>query len=366
MNTYFPQFKAMWMADNTTNTLHNLYALRGAPVRDAFKWAGYINETIELYGEEIEVKFQGHHWPLWGNSAIIDYLKRQRDLYKYIHDQSVRLLNEGYTGPEIAELLDAPPELKSAWCNRGYYGTLKHNARAVYQFYMGWYDGNPANLDPLPPVAAAKKYVAYMGASTAVLEQAREDFELGEYRWAAEILKHLVFAEPGNWDARYLLADVLEQLGYQAESGSWRSAYLQGAHELRNGTSQVDGADQGHATLIKAMSPQQIFDVLAAQLNARRAAGKKMTLVVHFTDLDEQYALTVENSVLTYARTSCAEGDAKLLLAKTTLERIQLRQTSDARAFLSGEMHVEGRHGAFREFFDLFDRPPTHFNVVTP
>jgi alkyl sulfatase BDS1-like metallo-beta-lactamase superfamily hydrolase len=175
-----------------------------------------------------------------------------------------------------------------------------------------------------------------------------------------------VFAEPGNWDARYLLADVLEQLGYQAESGSWRSAYLQGAHELRNGTSQVDGADQGHATLIKAMSPQQIFDVLAAQLNARRAAGKKMTLVVDFEDLKERYALTVENGVLNYARTSNADGDAKLSLAKTTLERIQLKQTSDARAFLSGEMHVEGRRSAFREFFDLFDRRPTQFNVMTP
>jgi len=217
---------------------------------------------------------------------------------------------------------------------------------------MGWYDGNPANLDPLPAEPVAKKYIAYMGGARAVLEEARQDFDCGEYRWVSEVLKHLVFAEPHNRDAKYLLADTFEQLGYQAESGSWRSAYLQGAYELRHGTSQADGADQASASLIKAMSPEQIFDVLAVQLNAERAAGKKITLVVHFTDLDEQYALTVENGVLTYARTSDADGDAKLRLAKTTLERIQLGQTTDARAFLSGEMHVEGRSGAFREFFE--------------
>jgi len=365
MNTYFPQLKAMWMADNTTNTLHNLYALRGAPVRDPVKWSNFINETIDLYGKEIEVKFQGHHWPLWGNADIIDYLKKQRDLYKYIHDQSVRLMNEGLTAAEIAEVLDVPRELALVWANRGYYGTLKHNARAVYQFYMGWYDGNPANLDPLPPEAAAKKYVAYMGGAQTILAGARRDFVQGEYRWVGEVLKQLVFAEPHNRDAKYLLADALEQLGYQAESGSWRSEYLQAAHELRTGTSRV-GADQARASLVKAMSPEQLFDVLAVQLNAERAAGKKLTLVVDFTDLKQQYALTIENGVLHYAQTSSEQADAKLTLAKTTLDRIQLGQTSDARAFLSGEMRVDGRRGAFREFFDLFDREPRRFNVVTP
>jgi alkyl sulfatase BDS1-like metallo-beta-lactamase superfamily hydrolase len=366
MNTYFPQLKAMWIADNTTNTLHNLYTLRGAPVRDAVKWSKFINETIDLYGKEIEVKFQGHHWPLWGNAEIIDYLKKQRDLYKYIHDQSVRLMNEGLTAAEIAEVLDVPAELARVWANRGYYGTLKHNARAVYQFYMGWYDGNPANLDPLPPEAAAKKYVAYMGGAQTILEKARKDFDHGDYRWVSEVLKHLVFAEPHNRDAKYLLADAFEQLGYQAESGSWRSAYLQGAHELRNGNSQGEGADQAHARLVKAMSPEQLFDVLAVQLNAQRATGKKLALLVNFTDLKQQYALTVENGVLNYERTSGEQGDAKLTLAKTTLDRIQLGQTSDTRAFLSGEMHVEGRRAAFREFFDLFDRDPLRFNIVTP
>jgi alkyl sulfatase BDS1-like metallo-beta-lactamase superfamily hydrolase len=230
---------------------------------------------------------------------------------------------------------------------------------------MGWYDGNPANLDPLPPEAAAKKYVAYMGGAQTILAGARRDFDQGEYRWVGEVLKQLVFAEPHNRDAKYLLADALEQLACQAESGSWRSEYLQGAHELRNGTSQV-GADQAHASLVKAMSPEQLFDVLAVQLNAPRATGKKLTLLVDFTDLQQQYALTVENGVLNYARTSSEQGDAKLTLAKTTLDRIQLEQTSDARAFLSGEMHVQGRRAAFREFFDLFDREPRRFNIVTP
>lgn len=231
MNTWFPQFKAMWMAENSTNTMHNILTLRGAQVRDALKWAGYLNETIDLYGAGTEVKFQSHHWPQWGNAKIIDYWKKQRDLYKYTHDQSVNLMNKGFTGEEISETIKLPPELDKFWPNRGYYGTLSHNSRAVYQRYMGWYNGNPANLNNLPPEAAAKKYVEYMGGEAAIIKRAKVDFAKGEYRWTAEALKHVVFANPKSQAGKELLADSLEQLGYQAESGPWRGVYLMGAYE---------------------------------------------------------------------------------------------------------------------------------------
>ncbi len=218
MNTYFPQFRAMWMAENSTNTLHNVLTLRGAQVRDPLKWAGYLNETIDMFGDKTDVKFQSHHWPVWGTQKIIDYWKKQRDLYKYIHDQSVNLLNKGYTGIEISNMVQLPPELASAWPNRGYYGSVRHNSRAVYQRYMGFYDGNPTTLDQLPPEDAAKKYVDYMGGAAAIIGKAKADFDKGNYRWVAEALKHVVFAEPDNKDAKELLADAYEQMGYQAES----------------------------------------------------------------------------------------------------------------------------------------------------
>ena len=197
--------------------MHNILTLRGAVVRDALKWANHIDETIDLYGPDTEVKFQIHHWPMWGNDKIIDYWKKQRDLYKYIHDQSVRLMNEGYTGIEISNMVKLPPELDQQWYNRGYYGTVKHNTRAVYQRYMGFYDANPTTLDQLPPEEAAKKYVEYMGGAAAVMQKAKPDFDKGEYRWVAEALKQVVFADPNNKEAKDLLADAYEQMGYQAE-----------------------------------------------------------------------------------------------------------------------------------------------------
>src|SRR5262249_6373677 len=256
MNTYFPQFRAMWMAENTTNTLHNILTLRGAQVRDAHKWSTFLDETIETYGKKTDVKFQAHHWPIWGQAKIIDYWKKQRDLYKYIHDQTVRLMNEGYTGTEIADAIKLPPEIDKQFYNRPYYGTYKHNSRAVYQYYMGFYDGNPTTLDQLPPEPAAKKYVEYMGGAAAVLQKARVDIDKGEYRWVAEALKHVVFADPSNRDAKELLADTYEQMGYQAESGPWRAEYLMGAYELRNGIPNLPVANTASPDTIKAMPPE--------------------------------------------------------------------------------------------------------------
>jgi alkyl sulfatase BDS1-like metallo-beta-lactamase superfamily hydrolase len=365
MNTYFPQFRAMWMAENTTNTLHNILTLRGAQVRDALKWASFLNETIDLYGEGTDVKFQAHHWPMWGNTNIIDYWKKQRDLYKYLHDQTVNLMNKGYTGIEISNMVKLPSELDKAWYNRGYYGTVKHNTRAIYQRYMGFYDANPSTLDQLPPEDAAKKYVEYMGGAPAVMKRARADFDKGEYRWVAEALKHVVFADANNREGKELLADAYEQMGYQAESGPWRSVYLQGAFELRNGVPSSGGIDTASPDTIKAMPPEMTFDYFAVRLNGEKAAGKKITLNIDFTDLKQQYALVVENGVLNHFKKPVPNADAKLTLSKNTLDRIQLREITPEQAVTSGDMKVEGRREAFVEFVGLLDNFPFWFNIVT-
>jgi len=366
MNTYFPRFRAMWMAENATNTMHNILTLRGAQVRDPLRWAGYLDETIDLFGDKTDVKFQSHHWPMWGKEKVVDYLKKQRDLYKYTHDQSVNLLNHGYTGVELSNMIEMPAELGKYWPNRGYYGTLKHNSRAVYQRYMGWYDGNPSSLDALPTQEAARNYVRYMGGPEAVLVNARVDFEKGDYRWVAEAVKHVVFADPANREAKELLADAYEQMGYQAEAGTWRSIYLQGALELRHGVPTAGGANSASADTIKAMPPEMTFDFLAVRLNGPRAAGKKIVLNVDFTDLKRPYSLTVENGVLNHARRAAQHADAKVILTKSTLDRIQLGEVTPEQAITSGDLRVEGNREAFVEFVGLLDRFPFWFNIVTP
>lgn len=365
MNTFFPQFRAMWMAENSTNTMHNILTLRGAQVRDPLKWARYLNETIELYGKDIDVKFQSHHWPMWGNGKIIDYLKKQRDLYKYTHDQTVNLLNKGFIGSEIAEMIELPPELANFWPNRGYYGTLRHNARAVYQRYMGWYNANPSDLNDLPPEPAAKKYVEYMGGEAAVLKRAKADFDKGEYRWVATALKHVVFANPGSTAARNLLADTYEQLGYQAESGPWRGVYLQGAFELRNGVPKSGGLNSASPDTIKAMPPEMLFDYLAVRLNGPKAAGKKIGLNMSFTDLKQDYGLIVENGVLNHGK-PLAQADARVTLSKATLDAVQLKEVTLEQAIARGDIRVEGRREALAEFLGLLDTFPFWFNIVTP
>ena len=365
MNTWFPELKALWTAENATNTMHNILTLRGAQVRDALKWAGYLNETIALYGNKVEVKFQSHHWPMWENTKIVEYIKKQRDLYKYIHDQSVNLMNKGYTGAEIAEMIKLPPELDQQWYNRGYYGTLRHNSRAVYQRYMGWYDANPSSLDNLPPEMAAKKYVEYMGGEAEIMKKSRADFDKGEYRWVAEAMKHVVFANPGSTEAKNLLADTYEQLGYQAESGPWRSVYLQGAFELRNGVPKAGGINAASPDTIKAMPPEMLFDYLAVRLNGPKAAGKKIGINIDFTDLKKQYGLAVENAVLNHGK-PLAKPDVKLTMSKATLDAIQLKEITLEAAITKGDLKIDGKREAFTEFMGLMDSFPFWFNIVTP
>jgi alkyl sulfatase BDS1-like metallo-beta-lactamase superfamily hydrolase len=366
MNTYFPDLKAMWMAENSTNTLHNILTLRGALVRDPLKWASYLDETLRLYGANVEVKFQSHHWPMWGNAKVVDYWKKHRDLYKYLHDQSVRLMNQGYTGIEISNMVKLPPELDQEFYNRGYYGTVKHNTRAIYQRYMGFYDANPSTLDELPPEEAARKYVEYMGGADAVLAKAKTDFDKGEYRWVAQALKHVVFADPDNKAGKELLADAYEQMGYQAESGPWRSVYLQGAYELRNGTPNLPTGGAGGSDITKAMTPEMLFDYLGVKLNGEKAAGRRIVLNFNLPDIGKHYVLTMENAVLNYAEGETQGADATLTLSKIALDRIQAREITLEQAITAGDLGIDGKRRAVIEFFSLLDDYPYWFNIVTP
>lgn len=366
MNTWFPASKALWMAENTTNTMHNILTLRGAQVRDALKWSSFINETMETWGNEVEVKFQSHHWPIWGNDKIIPYFKKQRDIYKFIHDQSVRLMNLGYNGEEISEMITLPAELENNWATRGYYGSLRHNSRAVYQRYMGWYNGHPSDLNNLPPEMAAKKYVDFMGGETQVLNKAQQSFDKGEYRWVAEVMKHAVFANPENKPARELLADALEQLGYQAESGPWRSVYLQGAYELRNGVPSAGGTQTATPDTIRAMTPDMLFDYLAVRLNSEKAAGKAFNINIDFTDLKSKYTLSVENAVLNHSQNQVKKADVSLIMSMKTLNDIQLKQLTFDQAIEDGKVKISGDKQVFDGFLAMLDTFDFWFNIVTP
>ncbi len=365
-NTWFPDKKALWMAENSTNTMHNILTLRGAQVRDALKWSSYLNETIEMWGDDVQVKFQSHHWPLWGQKEIVKYFKQQRDMYKYTHDQTVRLMNQGYIGSEISEIIQFPKELEKNWSTRGYYGTLRHNSRAVYQRYMGWYSGNPSDLNNLPPTNAAIKYVEYMGGESAVIDKAQADFDKGNYRWVAEALKHVVFANPQSKRGKALLADTYEQLGYQAESGPWRSVYLQGAYELRNGTPQSGGTNTASPDIIKNMPPEMLFDYLSVRILPEKAAGKTFAININFTDLDEQYTLYLENSVLNHTRKQAKKADVTLTLTKATLDDVQLGNVTLEKAIADGDIELKGNPQVFKDFVEMLDKFNFWFNIVTP
>jgi alkyl sulfatase BDS1-like metallo-beta-lactamase superfamily hydrolase len=366
MNVYFPERKSIWMAENATHTLHNVLTLRGAKVRDPLIWARYLGETVKLWGKDVESEFASHHWPMWGNARINTFLKKQGALYKFIHDQSVRLMNQGYTGVELSNMIQLPPELDKEWYNRGYYGTVRHNTRAVYQRYMGFYDANPSTLNELPPAEAGAKFVEYAGGASAILKKARADFDKGEYRWVATALKNVVFADPSNTEAKLLLANAYEQMGYQAESGPWRSVYLQGALELRKGVPSVGATTTASRDTIRAMSPDLLFDYLAVRLNGEKAAGKKLTINLTFTDLKKQYALTVENGVLTYADKTDANAEVSLTTTMPALNKVQFGEATLDAQVTAGEAKLSGRKEALAEFFGMLDTFKFWFNIVTP
>jgi alkyl sulfatase BDS1-like metallo-beta-lactamase superfamily hydrolase len=373
MMFYFPQFKALCLSEDACRTLHNLYTLRGAQIRDPLAWSRYLNETLELFGDKAEVAFASHHWPTWGQANIVDLVKKQRDVYKYIHDQTLRLMNQGYTMIEIAEMLELPESLSQEWYNRGYYGTVSHDVKAVYQRYLGWFDANPAHLHPLPPVESAKKYVEFMGGAEAVLGKARHAFEEGDYRWVAEVVNHVVFAAPDNTAARRLQADALEQLGYQAESAIWRNFYLVGASELREGLPDVAGGSSASPDMIAAMTIDLLFDFMAIHVNGPQAAGEKFAFNLIFTDTGEQYVMTLENSVLNYTKgKQLADADTTIILSREALDHILtgnerfLRAIRFLWAIIVGDIQIQGDWLAIIQLSLLMDSFDLWFNIVTP
>jgi len=363
---YLPWFKAYNGAEVTSHNLHNLYTLRGAKVRDGLKWSNYIDEAIGLFGDA-EVYLASHHWPVWGNERILDYLKVQRDTYKYIHDQTVRMFNAGLTAGEIAEQIELPVSLQKTFSNRGYYGTVRHNSRAVYQGYLGWYDGNPANLNPLPPVEAGSRYVEALGGSQTVISLAETAYQQAQYRWVAELLNHLVMADPGNGDARALLAKTYDQLGYQAESGPWRDVYLSAAYELRHGPAK-EGIDVAIMENILRQTPvSRFFDSMAVRLNGPDAEDVVLSVNITFTDHGEAYMLEIENSVLHHRPSApSTEADTSLKLTHDMFIRMLLGKVKLKELLSSDDLEVEGSTVDLVRFFSLFDKPEGTFNIVTP
>lgn len=364
---YFPQYRALCAAEDATHTLHNLYTIRGAQVRDANKWWKALNRTIELFGAKTDVLFASHHWPTWGNGNVANFIEKQRDMYKYIHDQSLQLLNAGYTMAEIGEMVQLPPPLANEWFNRSYYGTVNHDAKAVYQRYMGWYSGNPAELFPLPPGQAAKKYVEYMGGSAEVIRKARESFRKGEYRWVAQVMNQVVFADPDNREARELEANALEQMGYQAEAATWRNAFLMGAFELRNGVPRIPATQSASPDTIRAMTPEMVLDYMAMRLDAKKAEGKHIAINWVLPDIKQLYALRVQNSVLVYTGDEqMPNADATLTMPKAILAEIQLGTTTLDREVSAGSVTVAGNREKVNELLGMLVRFDPLFNIVTP
>ncbi|MDP1582644.1 MAG: alkyl sulfatase dimerization domain-containing protein [Bradyrhizobium sp.] len=367
MHFFIPRYKLLNLAENCTHNFHNLLPFRGADVRDALAWSKYLGEALQMWGGKADAMCGQHHWPVWGQERIDTMIRQQRDLYKFAHDQTIRLMNHGLTATEIAETIKLPASLDGAWHARGYYGHIRHNVKAIYQKYLGWYDANPVNLDPLPPVAAGKKYVEYMGGADAILARAAKDFANGEFRFIAQALSHLVFADPDNQAARALLADTLEQLGYAAESATWRNAYLFGAQELRQGMPKVPARAAMARETLAALRTEQLWDVLGIRLNGPKAEGKHIVINWSFTDTGETFVLTLENCALTYvAGAQAATADAGFTLPRGTLDEVIAKLTTFQEAIGSGAIKFTGNPMRLGELMMLMDDFPRMFEIVEP
>jgi alkyl sulfatase BDS1-like metallo-beta-lactamase superfamily hydrolase len=363
MHFAFPDRRALCMAENATHTLHNLLTLRGAVVRDPHAWAGYLTEAIELNGGEVDVVFASHHWPTWGADRIVEFLSLQRDLYAYLHDQTLRLLNQGYTGIEIAEQIELPPALTRAWHTHGYYGSVSHNVKAIYQRYMGWYDGNPARLWQHTPAEAGKRYVEFMGGADAVVEKARASFEAGDLRWTAQVLDHVVFAEPDHAGAKALLADTLEGLGFGSENGTWRSAFLSGALELR-GSFFGSPTVAASADIIGQLSPELFFDAVAIQVNGPKAWDLDIATRWTFPDADgASYRLTLKNGVLTHVKDGRGDVTLTVTVPRAALGALAM---GDVEAAMGDGLQLDGDAGALQQVLGVLEPGDPGFNIMTP
>ena len=354
-------------AEDVTHTLHNTYSLRGAKIRDPLAWSKYINDVIGRWGGKANIIIAQHHWPTWGNENVVKLMKSQRDMYRYINDQTLRMANQGLTRDEIAANFKLPSGLEKSWASRGYYGSVSHDVKATYVFYLGWFNGNPATLNELPPVDAAKKYVDYMGGADAIMQKAKTDYAQGNYRWVAQVTNNIVFADPSNKEARNLEADALEQMGYQAESGPWRNFYLTGAQELRNGV--VKGATPNTASpdTVKAMSPEMFFDYLAVHINGEKAANAQAVFNIDLGADGGKYKLELENGVLNHsADAQASNADASITLNRATLNKIILKEESLKQAEEKGDVQISGNHAKLDEFLGYLDSFDFWFNMVTP
>jgi alkyl sulfatase BDS1-like metallo-beta-lactamase superfamily hydrolase len=358
MNFHFPGLRALCLAENATHNLHNLLTLRGALVRDARMWARYLDEAITLFADATDVAFASHHWPTWGREAVVTYLSQQRDLYAYLHDQTLRLLNQGHTGIEIAEMMELPPALAEAWHARGYYGSVSHNVKAVYQRYMGWFDGNPAHLWQHPPVQESQRYVECMGGASKVMAMARDYAAQGDLRFAATLLNHVVFADPSNDDGKAALADVYRRLGEGAENGTWRNFFLTGAMELREGVRPLPMSIAGGMTA--GLTVEQVFDSMAIRVDGPKAWDEHLTIDWDFTDSGERYRMTLSNGVLTHRPTG-ETGGADLTLTLTRPMLFKLASGEDP-----GGMVASGDGAALRRLVAVLDTPDPNFPIVTP
>jgi alkyl sulfatase BDS1-like metallo-beta-lactamase superfamily hydrolase len=365
MNFYFPQHRALCTAENTSHTLHNIVTIRGAVVRDAHAWAHYLTETIDLWGNELEVVFASHHWPTWGRERAVEFLAMQRDMYLYLHDQTLRMMNQGYTGTEIAEVLEMPPALAQQWHTHGYYGSVNHNVKAVYQRYMGWYDANPANLWPHPPEAAAARYVQAMGGTDSALAVARKAWDDGDYRWCAEVGKHLVFADDSDADAKALLADALEQLGFGAECGSWRNAFLAGATELRSGNFGTPASVS--PDMLSALTVEQLLDSVAIRLDGPRAWDERIQVAFVITDENATHLAELRHGALHHRTVAQAPaGTTTFTLTRPALIGAITGALDVAAALADGTIAIDGDAGEFARLVELLAPVDPDFDIVTP
>ncbi|MGW0247094.1 alkyl/aryl-sulfatase [Nocardia goodfellowii] len=369
MNFYFPRHRALCMAENATHTLHNLLTLRGALVRDPHIWAKYLTEAITLFGRDSDVLFASHHWPTWGTERLVEYLALQRDLYAYLHDQTLRMLNQGYVGAEIAERIQLPPAIEKTWHTKGYYGSVSHNVKAIYQRYMGWFDGNPAHLWEHPPVESARRHVEFMGGADQVLRKARESYDAGDYRWVAQVLNYVIFADPDNRAARDLQATTFEQLGYGAENATWRNFYLSGAYELRYGSFGTPTSTNA-PTMLAALTVDQIFDALSLRVDGPRAWNLRVVTEWQISDENRTHRVELSNGVLThYNRPDGAalpEPDATFTLTRPTLIRVLLTGADFGVAVAAGDITIDGDPTGLAKLVGVFDEPDPDFAIVTP
>ena len=364
---FIEEKKLIETAEDVTHTLHNTYSLRGAKIRQPLPWSKYINEALNLWGDKAEIILAQHHWPTWGNDNVVKLLKSQRDLYRYINDQTLRMANQGMTRDEIAANFKLPSSLANTWANRGYYGSVSHDVKATYVLYLGWFDGNPATLDELPPEEGAKKFVEYMGGADAILQKAKQDYDQGNFRWVAQVVSKVVFADPNNQAARNLEADALEQLGYQAESGPWRNFYLTGAQELRNGVQKLPTPNTASPDTVRAMTPEMFFDYLAVHINGEKAADAKTVLNFDFGEDGGTYKVELENGVLNHtAGVEASDADATITLSRDVLNKIVLKEETLKEATAKEDVKITGNAEKLNELLGYMDNFEFWFNIVTP